>query len=507
MTYIIIITILIARGYVTSQSQAIVSPSCVPSVPPGCSLTDGYDFNPQLLGGTRGAAGIKARLNQRGVTGNLAGQINILIPIALFGIIQVNVHQVSITVALTLNRGPTGSIFLQLSVGYVDVYIEMEDLSAILPTGMISSRVRNMLPTQVCNQIPTIVNDQLNSKLGIIPQSIPLSQLLQTALSAFGLDNLLGGEAVGQCPSSCASKKAAAAPKGPKTALAPPQSRPPQPSGQSSVDKAAGELEPLKTPQAVKPERQPQALVQLVDTPRLVLAPQQLLNLDSSNGSRSFHRTRGGFLTVRIGPETPKIGELLKTTVRQKKEIMEVLKIMVSRNKRQDNSLTDLGICFGDILPAVRERYPNQRIVVVIRTARAPSVVLSARNGGTASLDFVIDADFYIESTNQKVKISKFIVLFKANSCRDYPGAAVVDFTVNTEGGRLSARADISRLQLRDVGNSLGLPQDALDNLGTLGKEVILKAGNDALAKGTSLSLPPGVGVCRSISSTLKYTS
>jgi hypothetical protein len=30
-----------------------------------------------------------------GVTGNLGGQINILIPIALFGIVQLNAHQVT----------------------------------------------------------------------------------------------------------------------------------------------------------------------------------------------------------------------------------------------------------------------------------------------------------------------------------------------------------------------------------------------------------------------------
>jgi hypothetical protein len=42
-------------------------------------------------------------------------------------------------------------------------------------------------------------------------------------------------------------------------------------------------------------------------------------------------------------------------------------------------------------------------------------------------------------------------------------------------GGRLSGRAEITKLQLRDTTGSLGLPQDALDNLGNLGKEVIQK--------------------------------
>jgi hypothetical protein len=41
---------------------------------------------------------------------------------------------------------------------------------------------------------------------------------------------------------------------------------------------------------------------------------------------------------------------------------------------------------------------------------------------------------------------------------------------------RITAHADISYLDLKDVDNQLGLPQDALDNLGNLGKEIILKA-------------------------------
>jgi hypothetical protein len=56
------------------------------------------------------------------------------------------------------------------------------------------------------------------------------------------------------------------------------------------------------------------------------------------------------------------------------------------RVKRQEDEegggLADLGICFGDILPSIREKYPNQKIVISIHTTQAPSVVLSSRNGG-----------------------------------------------------------------------------------------------------------------------------
>lgn len=55
----------------------------------------------------------------------------------------------------------------------------------------------------------------------------------------------------------------------------------------------------------------------------------------------------------------------------------------MSRVKRQDaGDLTSLGICLGDILPAVREQYPDQRVYIIISTQRAPSVLLSGRNGG-----------------------------------------------------------------------------------------------------------------------------
>lgn len=45
-------------------------------------------------------------------------------------------------------------------------------------------------------------------------------------------------------------------------------------------------------------------------------------------------------------------------------------------------SLADLGICLGDILPAVKEKYPNKKIFIQIHTIRAPSIILSRMKGG-----------------------------------------------------------------------------------------------------------------------------
>jgi len=223
----------------------------------------------------------------------------------------------------------------------------------------------------------------------------------------------------------------------------------------------------------------------------------EILISDWTINSLFYHLHRVGFIVIRIGPETPKIGDLLKTTCSNDDDDggledhgvetdEHVPAPLVGRRRKRQGAagggagLTELGICFGDILPSVRDRYPHQRIVVVIRTSRAPSVILSARNGGTATLDFVLDAEFYIQSTNQRVGTIQV--------------SSTVAFTVRTTGGRISAHADILQLSLRDVGGGLGLPQDSLDNLGNLGKELILKAGNDALERGSPLNIPQGVG-------------
>ncbi|KJH42000.1 LBP / BPI / CETP family protein [Dictyocaulus viviparus] len=217
-----------------------------------------------------------------------------------------------------------------------------------------------------------------------------------------------------------------------------------------------------------------------------------------------LHRKQ--FLTFRIGPETPKIGELLKTTCsedegdelegteveldekeeqrRLKKALIKLKSLRIRRSakergKRQDaGGLADLGICFGDILPAVREKYPNQKIVIIIRTARAPSVILSQDQGGTVILDIVADADIYIDGTNNRVGTITI--------------ATTIVVVVQLHGNRLAGTATISNLKLTDNTGSLGLPQDALDNLGNLGKELMQKLLNDALQKGVQINIPSG---------------
>lgn len=59
--------------------------------------------------------------------------------------------------------------------------------------GTIIQMVGKEIPSQLCGQIPSLVNERINSKLGGIPQSISLAQILQIASSSFDLNSLFSG--------------------------------------------------------------------------------------------------------------------------------------------------------------------------------------------------------------------------------------------------------------------------------------------------------------------------
>ncbi|PIO55532.1 hypothetical protein TELCIR_23080, partial [Teladorsagia circumcincta] len=77
------------------------------------------------------------------------------------------------------------------------------------------------------------------------------------------------------------------------------------------------------------------------------------------------------------------------------------------------------------------------------------------------TLDLVADADIYIDGTNNRVGTITI--------------AATIVIVAQIQGNRLTGTAEITSLKLTDRAGTLGLPQDALDNLGNLGKELIQK--------------------------------
>ena len=125
----------------------------------------------------------------------------------------------------------------------------------------------------------------------------------------------------------------------------------------------------------------------------------------------------------------------------------------------------------------IREKFPNQNIIITIRTSRAPSVILSARNGGTATLDIAADATLTTGS-NQHIGVLKI--------------EATLEVNIRASPTGVAGHGEIKNLRFTNPDGSLGLTQESLDNLANLVKEFIAKGANDVLEKGIPLSVPSG---------------
>lgn len=77
-------------------------------------------------------------------------------------------------------------------------------------------------------------------------------------------------------------------------------------------------------------------------------------------------------------------------------------------------------------------------------------------------MDILVDADIRIQSSNAQVGTIRV--------------GSTADITIDTaQCNKITGSLEITKLTLKDVSGTLGLPQDALDNLGNLGKELVQK--------------------------------
>ncbi|CAG9538603.1 unnamed protein product [Cercopithifilaria johnstoni] len=231
----------------------------------------------------------------------------------------------------------------------------------------------------------------------------------------------------------------------------------------------------------------------------------EILISDFTINSLLYWIHKSNFFSFRIGPEAPGIGTLLTTgcdisndnfSEENENESLFIRLLRLTerrhryyhyhqkRSKRQmitggDSSLgnlADLGICLGDILPAVKEEYPNSTLALFIHSARAPSIIISRRGGGSIQIDLTAFIDIYLDRTN--VRVGTITVI------------AVGDIMLRITGQRISGNATLPIFKLLDRDQTLGLSQDALDNLASLAKDIILKGINQQLNRGMEISLP-----------------
>ncbi|VDN36269.1 unnamed protein product [Gongylonema pulchrum] len=198
----------------------------------------------------------------------------------------------------------------------------------------------------------------------------------------------------------------------------------------------------------------------------------EIMISDFTINSLLYWMHKRDFLSFRIGPQTPGIGQLLTTTCDSGGDYSGA----AAGGLSSLGDLADLGVCLGDIMPAVKEKYPNRTLAIVVHTAQAPSIMLSGRGGGGVQIDLVAFADIYIEGTNIRVGTITITVM--------------ADVALQVFGNRIVGNATLPVLRLADRDSTLGLGQDAMDNLANLAKDMVVKAANQQLNKGMTLSLP-----------------
>lgn len=107
------------------------------------------------------------------------------------------------------------------------------------------------------------------------------------------------------------------------------------------------------------------------------------------------------FSLLQVDEEVPVIS-------RARREVVDFAEQELSRYIRsaeeeesEGGGLADLGICFGDILPAIREKYPNENLTITVHSSKTPAVIFSKKDGATGRLHAL--AQVFVGSTGEKV--------------------------------------------------------------------------------------------------------
>ncbi|VDK27955.1 unnamed protein product [Gongylonema pulchrum] len=215
-----------------------------------------------------------------------------------------------------------------------------------------------------------------------------------------------------------------------------------------------------------------------------------LLLSDYTINTLLYHLHRRGLFTFRIGSELPGVGDLLNTTcagddfyLDVSNEIQEMKDFgkhtdFYKRWKREDGveSLRNFGVCFGDIAPEIREKNPDKRVYIIVKTVRAPSVQFKAADRGTVIVELMADGLIYLDGTSKRVGRVRVVTAF-----------AVIPRLLNNQ---IIGTARIEYLKFVDIDKTFGLQQEAFDNLADLARGTINRVVNSKLAQGTPLSAP-----------------
>uniref|UniRef100_A0A915PUV9 Lipid-binding serum glycoprotein C-terminal domain-containing protein n=1 Tax=Setaria digitata TaxID=48799 RepID=A0A915PUV9_9BILA len=533
------------------------------------------------------------------LTGNVNGEIEIILPMKLNSMMHISAHQISTTIQVTVHRILNGSAYVRIiecdvTIGFVDVVMEDDSIFGNIFNsrfrGIMARKMREQLPIKVCAMIKDTIGKMINLPLRNMSQIIPLNKLSSLAkrtISSIKMADLPKHCRTPYCrkqilnwntnlhlPTPVTSRNSldkvqqqSTTTESLKSATLPPAfTKSQMKNDEATLDPCADCYDSNKSNpihNLIDLDQHIDAVLSYVmlnmqltkisATPDFFLIglsgefilkgenihipfypfpmqfPQkrngrkrrmmEVLISDYTINSLLYYLHKRDFIMYRIGPETPKLGEILKTTCNdedydefddfemddedfdgERNSTVASIKFTnrrkrsvamsntdndnsdnddnKSKEKKSDDIFGELGICIGDIMPAIREKYPQKLIHIKIRSKRAPSVILLAKNDGITRIDLELEAKIYIDDSGEKV--GTMII------------SSIIDGNVQITGNRILIVIEIRSMELIDQEQTLGLPRDALDNLANLSKDVIAQMANNALLGGLTIDIPTG---------------
>ncbi|KHN86010.1 Lipopolysaccharide-binding protein [Toxocara canis] len=142
-------------------------------------------------------------------------------------------------------------------------------------------------------------------------------------------------------------------------------------------------------------------------------------------------------------------------------------------------SCTSDSVCFADVLPQLAEQFPNSKLQLVIVATRAPTVIMSARNGGVISLNL-----------NGLI----FIYVLNGNSTRRQAAVfelgLVADTNLQVQNSTVLGKVTLSRFHLSKRSGNIDISNDEVTDLTLLSSEMLQKFVNNMLHTGFPIPIP-----------------
>ncbi|KAL3098898.1 hypothetical protein niasHT_024653 [Heterodera trifolii] len=476
------------------------------------------------------------------VNGDLGGQITIMHPLALFGQVQVTAQNVKVVIGVVVENSATNEAKLRVvscssRFGRIDTSIQYGGLLGDIANQQLKQKinkvVRRQITTQLCKRVPQMVDEQVNPQIaGVVPKKIAFKSISSVALNSSCLAALTGDGGANKTTtistttttttttttSTLSGNSTDASETTTETTTKAPSKKAPSPislimqlmdmkkldklflssqlTGSSATDNdytlsLKGDFSLCGwgcTPFSPVPVEIPPCIGKGCKMADIVLNEYTI-------NSMLYHMHRIGFFVIKVGPDTPAVGRLMRLTCESGDEdengtlIFSRRRSRMSRRrtKRQEEeeedlvqTMIDTGICIRSLLPAAADEYPDEKVDLTMSTMRAPSVTIYKNS--TIILEHIAKLEFYGHTNKKKLGT------FKATS--------VAQIDVKTEGDLIKANLTLPTLVLTDIGTDIksGMTQDGLDSLTGLVKDKVPESANKKLAKGCKLDLPPGVG-------------